>query len=92
MMELVNGELTKFAIVLVAGVLIMVPLLGITLRRTVPPILEAHARARLIGAYGPGAVGDHDRIRPGGHRPVGRADAGVPVECAGPAPAPPRIR
>jgi hypothetical protein len=83
MMELAHGELTTLAIVLVIGGVIMVPVIGITLRQTVPPILEAHARARVIGAYGSNVVMEHDRIESGVERRGVRTGAAMEVRRVG---------
>lgn len=52
-------DLTVIVAIWIAGALLMVPVLGLTLRLAAPPIIEAMARARAVrqAAAQPGGVG-----------------------------------
>jgi hypothetical protein len=45
-MEMVYGELATIAAIWAVAALLMIPVMGLTLRHTVPPILAALARSR----------------------------------------------
>jgi hypothetical protein len=45
-METMSINWTAIAAIVVAGALLMVPVLGLTLRLVIPPVIEALARSR----------------------------------------------
>jgi hypothetical protein len=58
-MEMQSIDFTAIAAILVAGSLLMVPILGLTLRLVVPPIVESWARARAIRSAPYAATATH---------------------------------